>query len=252
MILEVDMGNTRLKWRVRNSQVAVASGAIGVEDSLEQLTDSIDLLRGDISSVCVASVVGATLEQRFSEWSHKNLGLQPLFARSSAFCGAIRNGYRRPELLGVDRWLGMLAAHRLAKGACIVVSCGTAITVDLLGDDGGHQGGYIAPGLKLMLGSLRLGTRQVQYEDVIPALDLSPGAGTSEAVYSAIAAMLTGLIDNSFRQLKSDKQNAQSYIVITGGDASRLLPFYPQALLVADLVLDGLIYIPDHPEYMER
>jgi len=248
MILEIDMGNTRLKWRIRDQQTKLAQGFIGIEESLDLLIDNIEPYRSALSAVLVASVVGERLEQALTEWSSGYLALQPQFARSSTACGLVRNGYREPQLLGVDRWLGVVAAYRLVNQACIVVSCGTAITLDLIAQSGKHLGGFIAPGLNLMLDSLTSGTRQIKLTQTISALNLSPAASTTNAVYAACGAMLVGLIDNGTRQLCMLDQNPEFQIIFTGGDAVKLLPLYPQAQIVPDLVLDGLTCVLDYPQ----
>jgi len=248
MILEIDMGNTRMKWRIRDGKKTLVQAAVGIEESFDLLIERIEPHRRAINTVSVASVVGEQLEQGLADWSIRYLKLQPTFARSGAICGFVRNGYREPNLLGVDRWLGMVAAYQLVSGACIVVSGGTAITVDLIAHDGEHMGGFIAPGLNLMLDSLTSGTRQIKLDRVVPALELRPAVATTDAVYSACAAMLTGLIDNGVRQLRRLDQNNEFQMVFTGGDAGKLLPFYPQARLVPDLVLDGLACVLDYPQ----
>lgn len=248
MILEIDMGNTRLKWRVCNQRVVVAQGAIGIEESLDTLANKIDSYRHEISAVSVASVVGEYLEQRLADWSIGYLHILPVFARAGAACGLVRNGYLNPQTLGVDRWLGIVAAYQLVNSACIVVSCGTAITVDLIARDAKHIGGFIAPGLTLMLDSLTTGTRKIKLDDTVTSWGLSPATTTSDAVYSACAAIMTGLIDNGVRQLRKLDQNSELQMVFTGGDAGKLLSFYPHARLVPDLVLNGLACVLDYPQ----
>ena len=247
MILEVDMGNTRLKWRIRDRQTKLSQGFIGSEESLDFLASHIASYYGSIKAVSVVSVVGDELEQRFAAWSLACLGLHPQFARTSAICGVVRNGYREPLRLGVDRWLAINAAYKLIDDACVVISCGTAVTVDLLAADGKHLGGFIGPGLRLMSTSLTSGTRRIVLGQDAPELHLLPAANTTDAVYSAIAAMLTGLIDNGVRQLLAYNGDFECQLIFTGGDADKLLPFYPQARLVPDLVLDGLVCVVDYP-----
>lgn len=251
MILEIDMGNTRLKWRIRSQQTRLAYGFIGIEESLDLLIDQLEPYRNAIKSVWVASVVGEMLEQRFADWSVLYLKLPPEFVRSSALCGLVRNGYSEPHILGVDRWLGLIAAYQYTNNACVVVSCGTAITLDLVAQDGGHLGGFIAPGLNLMLDSLSSGTRQIKVDKEGLVLCLSPAITTSDAVYSACGAMLTGLVDNGVSQLRKRDQHGEFELIFTGGDASKLLPFYPRARLVPDLVLDGLACMLANSEQLE-
>jgi type III pantothenate kinase len=252
MILEVDMGNTRLKWRIRDQHTKLAQGFVGIEESLDLLADELEFYRNEINAVLVASVVGEMLEQRLAEWSAIYLRVQPEFARTNAICGEVRNGYLQPQMLGVDRWLGIVAAYRSAGMACVVVSCGTAVTLDLVAKNGQHLGGFIAPGLNLMLDSLISKTRQIKLDKPVLGLSLAPAATTSDAVYSACAAMLTGLIGNGLSQLRLLDKHIEFELILTGGDAAKLLPFYPQARLVPDLVLDGLAHVLDYPPPLEQ
>lgn len=240
MILEMDMGNTRIKWRIRDGGIKLSQGFVGTEESLTSLSGVLNPYLGAIQSVLVVSVVGDQLEQKLVAWSIASLGVRPQFVRTGFICGAVRNGYHEPLMLGADRWLAINAAYRLTMDTCVVISFGTATTLDLLASDGEHLGGFIAPGFGLMLATLTSAAREVRLESSSSELSLSPGITTTDAVYSAIAAMLTGLIDNGVRQLRAHSCDVECQIVFTGGDAERFLPFYPQARLVPDLVLDGI------------
>lgn len=241
MILEIDMGNTRLKWRLRDGQVNLVQGFIGIESNIDALNGELEPYNELIAAVWVVSVVGAVLEQKLVDWSTAYLNLSPLFARSAAACGLVRNGYEDPYALGADRWLGLIAAYQGVRKACVVVSFGTAITVDLVAEDGRHLGGYIAPGINLMLDSLVSGTRQIKLDEALPIADLSPATATVDALYSACTAMMMGLVNNGMQQLfDRSAANAEIELIFTGGDAAKLLPFYPQARLIPGLVLDGL------------
>jgi len=88
-------------------------------------------------------------------------------------------------------------------------------------------------------------------DGVSPMLSLSPAVATSEAAYSACAAMLMGLIDNGAQQLCRLDQNTEFQMIFTGGDAGKLFSFYPQAQLLPDLVLDGLACVLDYPQQLE-
>ncbi|TAN05047.1 MAG: type III pantothenate kinase [Rhodanobacteraceae bacterium] len=63
--------------------------------------------------------------------------------RTPRCAGGVTNRYARPERLGIDRFLAMLAAHARARGACIIVGCGTALTLDAVGAGGDHVEGLI-------------------------------------------------------------------------------------------------------------
>ncbi len=248
MILEIDMGNTRLKWRIRDGQINLAQGFVAIESDLDLLNGKLDLYRESITTVWVVSVVGDVLEQKLIEWSVAYLDVPPIFARSTAVCGQVRNGYNQPHALGVDRWLGVIAAYRRVGGACVVVSFGTAITVDLMAANGEHLGGYIAPGINLMINSLTSTARQIKLDKELTITSLLPAPDTANAIHSACAAMVMGLINNGVHQLRVSRVvNDEVELVFTGGDAIKLLPFYPHARLIPELVLDGLACVLSDP-----
>jgi type III pantothenate kinase len=72
--------------------------------------------------------------------------------------GGITNRYAKPERLGIDRFLAMLAAHAAAPGACVVAGCGTAFTLDAVAADGHHAEGMIALSPAGMLQALQVRT----------------------------------------------------------------------------------------------
>lgn len=78
--------------------------------------------------------------------------------RTPRRAGGVTNSYARPERLGIDRFLAMLAAHARAPGACVVVGCGTALTLDALAADGAHAEGMIALSPERMLQALHAAT----------------------------------------------------------------------------------------------
>ena len=72
-------------------------------------------------------------------------------------CGVV-NRYAKPERLGIDRFLSMVAVHARAPGPAVVVGCGTALTLDAVAADGGHPAGLIAPSPARMLEALQRDT----------------------------------------------------------------------------------------------
>jgi pantothenate kinase type III len=70
----------------------------------------------------------------------------------------VRNAYPKHNKLGVDRWLAMLAAYHYYNAPVCIVSCGSALTLDIVDSQGQHLGGMIMPGLNLMQQALSRGT----------------------------------------------------------------------------------------------
>lgn len=250
MRLEIDMGNTRIKWRLMSGSAVLDRGYQETGGNFSNLESILDAYRCAVSAIWVASVVGDEIEKKLSTWAEKFFSIEPIFARACESFGIVRNGYEQPEQLGVDRWLGLLAGYRLVGGSCLIISCGTAVTVDLLSSDGVHKGGYIAPGFGLMLSSINSAARLIHVDKERFSMGLLPGRSTNNAVCAGISAMLFGVVENGIRQLQG-RGGESVELVLTGGDANRLLSFYPCARLVPDLVLDGLVCALGHQALME-
>src|SRR5882757_5843322 len=151
MILAVDCGNSRLKWGLHQNGAWRQTGTMPVSE-LARLEKTWKRF-APADQVIVANVAGRSVRKR----------LETLFARRSMVptwvkakrreCG-VTNGYGRPDRLGADRWAALIGAWSILRGPCLVVTAGTATTVDILRGDGRFVGGAIIPGLELMKRSL--------------------------------------------------------------------------------------------------
>lgn len=238
MILELDCGNTRVKWRVRKDQQILMRGMFLISEGFHPST-SAELSSANIERVLIGSVLSDDYARKLAAWSIANLGVNPQFAVSEPHCHGVVNGYQQPEKLGVDRWLAILAAQISDPSACVVVDCGSAITVDLVTSQGEHLGGYIAPGLRLMREALELKTAAIKLGQIgYPENDF-PGRNTVHAIKSAELAMIAGLVDHAKAILRNyDAHDAR--LLVTGGDGEWLVAMLKDGTYQEDLVLDGL------------
>lgn len=241
-VLDIDVGNTRLKWRYSSAGKIIAEGAIAhAHCRLDELPVPTDLL----DRVRIASVVQGELLHGLLEVCRKQWQIEPEIAEVVQYCAGVTQGYSDPSRLGVDRWLALLAAYSSTRGACVVVSCGTAVTVDLVTDRGVHLGGYIVPGLELMRAALFSGTSAVQLEKIDQPGSLAPGKDTASAVSRGLVLMVKGLVESAELDLRN--QGRAPKIIITGGDSELILPFLIEPILSTkavsrpNLVLDGLV-----------
>ena len=249
MILELDAGNTRIKWRLREPKAASKTWSTVVDGSVDALerTPSVFIELGkqlerlpikSISRTLVSSVRGEGFKIACSSLMIEKWHLQPEFAISGKKCCGVTNAYSEPGKLGVDRWLSMLAAYRQKNGACCVVDCGTTITVDLVAADGQHRGGYIVPGLQLLRDTLAVRSKALATERT----DWSspePGTSTISALHNGILRSVLGFVRDIERE--SEKAGVVYQWYLTGGDASVLLPHLDWEIRhEPTLVLDGL------------
>lgn len=246
MLLEIDAGNTRLKWRV----IALAGSSVGAWQAsgfvvqMDAQTAIAELIRAlenarttELSRIFVSSVRGDAFRMQCRSELQQRFGISAEFAVSELQCGGVRNGYEYPERLGVDRWLAMLAAFEDARDACCIIDCGTTITLDLVDAGGRHLGGFIVPGLRLMREALAGRSSALAVPDA--RIDTEPGTNTSAAIAHGTCNMALGFIRDQYWQIL--QQHGQVKWYFTGGDASLLVQHLEwEHKCVPDLVLDGL------------
>lgn len=128
---------------------------------------------------------------------------------------------REPGLLGVDRVCSAAAAFERTQHACTVIDFGTAITVDLVDDEGTFVGGAILPGPTLQARSLARDTAALPEVEVVAPQD-AIGRDTVEAIRSGIHYGIPGAVRGIVEQYAT-QLNQWPQVVATGGELESLL-----------------------------
>ncbi|MCX2890369.1 MULTISPECIES: pantothenate kinase [Pseudomonas] len=242
MILELDCGNSFIKWRVIHAADAVIAGG-GIVDTDQALVAEVAALVAVRLTGCrIVSVRSEEETDALCAVIAQAFAVQAQVAHPAQEMAGVRNGYDDYQRLGMDRWLAALGAFHLAGGACLVIDLGTAAKADFVAADGEHLGGYICPGMPLMRSQLRTHTRRIRYDDDSAEralVSLSPGRSTVEAVERGCVLMLQGFARTQLEQARALWGEAFT-VFLTGGDAPLVKDAIPQARVVPDLVFVGL------------
>ncbi|BBV95093.1 pantothenate kinase [Pseudomonas monteilii] len=242
MILELDCGNSFIKWRVIHAADAVIEGG-GIVDSDQALLAEVAALASVRLTGCrIVSVRSEEETDALCSLIARAFTVQARVAQPAREMAGVRNGYDDYQRLGMDRWLAALGAFHLAKGACLVIDLGTAAKADFVAADGEHLGGYICPGMPLMRSQLRTHTRRIRYDDASAEralTSLSPGRSTVEAVERGCVLMLQGFARTQLDQARA-LWGGTFTVFLTGGDAPLVREAVPLARVVPDLVFVGL------------
>jgi len=243
----VDAGNTRIKWAGLEG-AALKSGAAVLRRDGAQDIDSLAAVWAALPApqrLLIASVAGPDFSAHIGAWSKKSWGLDPEFVTAQAQAFGIINAYTEPQRLGVDRWLALIAARQLVAGPVCIVDCGTALTVDVMADNGEHLGGLIIPGLGLMRRALLENTAGIeaaidgvsQEEVTLLAKDTRRGV-MGGTLYAAIA-----VIDRIVQDI-TETVGAGLTCMLTGGDANTVRPLLHAGFRYEpELVLKGLAVV---------
>ncbi len=243
MRLLLDLGNTRLKWALRDGPHWHARGAVGWNEDVALALH--DAWRGlpMPHDVLGASVVDGGREAQMTAVVSACFSRSVEWLRTPAEACGVRNAYADSSRLGVDRFLAMVAARAENHAPCVLAGVGTALTLDALAADGQHLGGLIAPGPQLMQQSLLGATARVLVER--PGQILEVADNTPDAVASGCWHAAAALIERFVAHMAPSLGGAPT-LVLGGGDAEALLPLVSvPALLSTDSVLSGLVVWSD-------
>jgi type III pantothenate kinase len=233
MIWLLDLGNSRLKvapWRPDTGLGEVQAWAHGAADfapSMQRWLAGIEA--GD--RCWLASVAGSELTAGVAE-AIASRSHPAIRARTRSECAGVRIAYAEPARLGVDRFLGLLAAHARGDGPWLIVSAGSALTVDLLDGAGQHRGGVIAPSPEHMRAALAARFPALAYAGF--------AADTADALAGGSLGAALGLVERSHRQATRLLGRAPR-LLLSGGGATRLADGLElDSELAPSLVLEGL------------
>ena len=248
MLLLIDSGNTRIKWAVVDARAPVhtfvdgttpnwhASGVVA-PDELAHVTKAWKALA--ISRAVIANVAGTDRQHQLARYLQQDCALpveQIGWFVSVAQAAGVRNGYRVPSQLGCDRFASLIGARALFPDQrLLVVTCGTATTIDALDRDGVFTGGLILPGLGLMATALAQQTAQ------LPQIDEAFVAPTLFADHTD-AAIRSGCLTAQAGAITVALTTFQGARCILSGGAARFVTtaLTPPHHLIDNLVLRGL------------
>ncbi len=239
-----DLGNSRMKWaRLAEDGRLTPSAALPPDDPLtwEALWDDWHQIGGEPSQWAIASV-NPPVAQRLAAFLRGRRVRHATWYETAADV-PIPMDVEGAETGGADRALAVLAAreHMPSGQPGLIVSCGTAITIERVSAAGVWQGGVIAPGLFLSARALHLLTAQLP---LIHPDQSAPfwGRGTLDSLEAGIFWGSVGAVRELIARQTFD-HGEQPWIVWTGGDAERLARPVSgdDARIIPDLVLRGLV-----------
>ncbi len=248
MKLLVDIGNSRVKWaclkRGPLQTHAFARSKTGIKASLTRHWRDL----ADIDAVYVSNVAGPHIAHDFTQWCEQHWSVSPTFIQAEAKKFGVINGYDIPETLGVDRWLVMIAARQQCRQTVCVIDCGTALTIDVITQQGTHQGGLIIPGLTLMKQSLYQGTAQLSEVKPITQEGFKILAtNTDNAIQTGTLYAVSATLEHIMADLNTQFADGIHFI-LTGGDAKQISQLLSSPVSCSpDLVMKGLaLYARQH------
>ena len=217
MLIAIDAGNTRIKWALHDGQAWRRHGHVEThaQDLAQALSQALQAMP-ERPRVAACNVAGSRVADAVETALARAGFPAPSWLVSSPECCGVRNHYQEPARLGADRWAALIGARGLVDSDCLLVSAGTATTIDRLSASGDFLGGVILPGFDLMRRALAGNTAQLPL--VSGNIDVTP-TNTADAIASGCLFAQVGAIERLYSAI-ADRPEA--CCLLTGGGASLL------------------------------
>ena len=161
----------------------------------------------------------------------------------------IRNLYRTPQTLGVDRLAAVIAAYTAKPHSpALVIDAGTCITYDFIDEHGQYQGGNISPGMEMRFKALH------EFTSKLPKVEASGetpsyGYSTETAIRSGVIRGIEHEISGYIQHLK--KNYPLLLVFLTGGNEFSFDTNLKSGIFADGfLVLKGLNRILDYNDFI--
>lgn len=250
MLLAIDTGNTntlfaihdgkdwRAQWR---SATDMTKTADDYAVWLTQLMQLNGLKLSDIDDCIISTVVPQSLfNQR--NLARRYLNIEPFVIGENVELG-IPVRLPKPSEVGADRLVNAIGAHAVYGGPLIVIDSGTATTFDIIGEDGGFEGGIIAPGINLSMKALHEAAAKLPRISIQkPPQGQVIGVDTVSAMQSGVFWGYIDLIDGLVERVKAEYARPMT-VVGTGGVVSlfqgsaRTIDHYDSDVTIRGLLL---------------
>ncbi len=255
MKLYIDIGNSDIVIGFRENnewyqihRISSKESNAFIEGSLEMITRKFAQLRfSEIEFITMSSVVTKLttvvkriLKKFFPAYQKK----QFLLVNAKIYDKLNVTVTTNKSEIGTDLVANAVAGFDYAKGACIIVDFGTALTFTIVDKEGNIQGVNIAPGIKTAIKALVGNTAKLQ-EIPLVLPDSIIGKNTTHAMQAGILYGYIGLVKEMLKGIKAELQE-DFKIIGTGGLADVLEPLNHEFDYIdVQLTLNGLVLIQD-------
>ena len=217
-IFTIDIGNTRAHCAVVEGGRAESVADFPTGD-FAKAAESMDFGGMAVSWCSVVPKLSLQLEEIFSA---RKIEAFRLCAKTSPIVLDVKN----PEQVGHDRIAVAVGARAFFEPPYIVADMGTAVTIDLVGENGSYAGGAIAPGLHAFTAYLSEKTAQLPLINPKDAdFEMAIGKNTVEAMQVGCVKGFCKLADGVIADIERayfGGKSAFKKTIFTGGSVGML------------------------------
>lgn len=229
-LIAIDIGNTKIKTAFylddEEKLLKTVDGhqpqwQAELADVLAECWDRVPLVEGAVEPLKNCMVVACSVKPAWTELVgdlvKETLGSKMLEIGKDVPL-PIETATEDVMKVGTDRLVSAAAAYAVVEDAVIVADFGTAVTIDLVDENGVFMGGAISPGFDLSLAAMHAGAAQLP-EVGMQKPQQAYGANTEEAMRAGVYWSAVGLLETICRKY-AEQLGKWPQVVLTGGAAA--------------------------------
>ena len=257
MLLVVDIGNTNTVLGVFDEdnllfRYRVATNLKRTSDELVATLFNMALINKIDQTEITDTIISSVVPDIMYSWQSCN---RKLFGRDAIVVDyttdtGIKIDYDIPREVGADRIVDAVAVMHKYGGPAIVVDMGTAITFDVVTEDGTYLGGSIAPGIRIAQEGLFGSTAQlpkIELRDPSTAIATTTSESMNSGIVYGYISMIDGIIAQIEKELREKHGVTGKINIVATGGYSDLISSESKYIDIIehDLMLNGLKIIYD-------
>jgi len=248
MIVLIDIGNTRIKWAVADSDDTILMSfttktnppSSSIQKALARCS-----IYGRVSAVVIAGVV-PVVTRRIADMAQENIKkVMPVVLDLAAFKKVMPVKVKPVIPPGTDRLANAYAVSKLYPLPVCSVDAGSAVTVEVVDYLGRFIGGTISPGEQLQLSALFSETSELHRIPPLPRKTPAIGKDTAAAIAAGIRTGITWAVYGILQGIEQELKGTLKHIIVTGGSGRRIASFlkgrYETVVYDKDLTLRGIL-----------
>ena len=223
MNVVADIGNTQIKIAIERKNGISRVKAFQSDDftCIKKYLKSLDY--DNKPYLFYSSVLGANYDKKLIKT------LKSFFEKITTFKStrsllSTTNSYKKASSLGSDRWAQIVAAKNIFKKDCIIVSCGSAISIDCVTKNGTHKGGMLMSGAENYINCFsdihnlkNISLTQTKKNNLLQT-------DTAEQINVGYRTMISASVHKVYEEFKKNTKSKPA-VIVSGGYARQIASY---------------------------
>lgn len=248
MLLVVDVGNTNIVVGIMEEENFIASfklttQAKGTSDEYGIMLVGMLSQKGidvkDITAAIITSVVPDVMHA-LTNSIKRYLNIKPMIVGTGLKTGlAIRTD--QPKEMGSNRIVNCVAAYEKLGGPCMAINFGTAITYDIVNEEGELIAAITSPGIRISADAMYSRAAQLPHIEIKKTKSILDAKSTVTSMQTGLVYGYIGQVEYIVNQVKKELALPHLKVIATGGyakviqDSTQVIDEYDELLTLKGL-----------------